>query len=85
VKDAFGLIELKVLNTRHAAPAATVTAFSAYFIGLCIRLTLLKKQYQLILNQGSTISGYSAMQNHRTALWPGRMGRNAIQRRKNDK
>src|ERR1700691_4925995 len=31
VKDAFGLIELKVLNTRHAAPGATVTAFSAYF------------------------------------------------------
>src|SRR3984957_14101324 len=38
VKDAFGLIELTVLNTRHAAPAATVTAFSAYLIGLCIRL-----------------------------------------------
>ena len=38
VKDGFGLMELKVLNTCHAAPAATVTAFSAYLIGLCIRL-----------------------------------------------
>jgi hypothetical protein len=27
-----------VLKTFHAAPAATVTAFSAYLMGLCIRL-----------------------------------------------
>src|SRR5580658_4048190 len=38
VKDGLGLIELKVLNTCQAAPAATVTAFSTYLIGLCIRL-----------------------------------------------
>src|SRR6201996_4006133 len=38
VNDGLGLIELKVLKTFHAAPAATVTAFSAYFMGLCIRL-----------------------------------------------
>src|SRR5579872_5938880 len=38
VKEGFGLIELKVLNTCQAAPAAIVTAFSAYLIGLCIRL-----------------------------------------------
>jgi hypothetical protein len=36
VNEGFGLIELKVLNTFQAAPAATVTAFSAYLIGLCI-------------------------------------------------
>src|SRR5580700_3464631 len=39
VNDGFGLMELKVLNTCHAAPAATVTAFSAYLIGLCMRLS----------------------------------------------
>src|SRR5690242_3436770 len=36
VKDGFGLIEFRLLNTCHAAPAATVTAFSAYLIGFCI-------------------------------------------------
>src|SRR5580704_17538919 len=38
VNDGFGLMELRVLNTCHAAPATTVTAFSAYLIGLCMRL-----------------------------------------------
>ena len=38
VNEGFGLMELNVLNTCHAAPAATVTAFSAYLIGLCILL-----------------------------------------------
>src|SRR5580700_10380020 len=37
VNDVFGLIELNVLNTCHAAPAAAVAAFSAYLNGLCIR------------------------------------------------
>src|ERR1700691_5307866 len=48
VKDGFGLMELKVLNTCHAAPAATVTAFSAYLIGLCMRL---KSPVQLSSNR----------------------------------
>src|SRR5581483_11055023 len=37
VNDLFGFTEFSVLKTCHAAPAATVTAFSAYLIGLCIR------------------------------------------------
>src|SRR5215475_11058329 len=41
VNEGLGLIELKVLKTFHAAPAATVTAFSAYFMGLCIIWILL--------------------------------------------
>src|SRR3978361_819012 len=36
VKDAFGLMELKALKICQPTPAATVTAFSTYLIGLCI-------------------------------------------------
>src|SRR5580698_7153160 len=42
VKDAFGLMEFSALNTFHAAPAATVTAFSATLIAFGIVLSLLK-------------------------------------------
>src|SRR4051812_34819949 len=36
VNDAFGFPELMALNACHAAPAATVTAFSTYLIGFCM-------------------------------------------------
>src|ERR1700733_5693261 len=49
VKEGLGLMELKVLTTCHAAPAATVTAFSAYLIGLCIRLNLPENAALVIL------------------------------------
>src|SRR5580698_6823280 len=49
VKEAFGLMEFSVLNTFHATPAATVTAFSATFVALGIVLespeALLDPQY----------------------------------------
>src|SRR5580698_11604964 len=55
VNEGFGLIELKVLNTCHAAPAAMVTAFSAYLIGLCIRLKSPDIAVPAIVNEDSTI------------------------------
>src|ERR1039457_4646980 len=36
VEKRFRLMEFTALNACHAAPAAIVTAFSAYLIGLCI-------------------------------------------------
>src|SRR5665213_674639 len=51
VNDGFGLIELKVLNTFQAAPAARVTAFSAYLIGLCI---CLKSPDSTCMREGNT-------------------------------
>src|SRR6266700_3367760 len=36
VNEGFGLMELMALKACHPRPAASVTAFSAYLIGLCI-------------------------------------------------
>src|SRR5215470_11051182 len=41
VKEGFWSIWLSLSKTVQAAPAATVSTFSAYFIGLCINLSYL--------------------------------------------
>src|SRR3978361_1280614 len=38
VNEGFGLTEFRALNACQARPAAAVTAFSTYLIGLCIIL-----------------------------------------------
>src|SRR5215472_14304429 len=45
VNEGFGLIELNVLKTCQAAPAATVAAFSTYLMGLCIPALFLLIRY----------------------------------------
>src|ERR1017187_10458847 len=36
VKESFRLMEFTALKACHAAPAASLTAFSVYLLGLCI-------------------------------------------------
>src|SRR5215472_1838994 len=52
VGDGFGLMRFSRSKTAHTPVAATVTAFSTYFTGLCIILSLSKSSSRLFRNLG---------------------------------
>src|SRR5712691_3769775 len=58
VKEGFWRIWLSLSNTVQAAPAATVNAFSAYLIGLCIS-SLFRSSYRY--SQKITANGHDSV------------------------
>ena len=59
-------------------PAAIVTAFSAYLIGLCIYLKAPEIAVPAVVNEDSTIPMDRSSRKHRTAPDGGRMGHSVI-------